>query len=130
MAAGYIPAPTGAVHTPAPNLGKDAHSLPSWQHRTHTVKSDRVLSRMYAVDPKDDERFWLRACLLRVPGATDHDDLKRKILRTVPEAARQHPRPEQENVGEARVSSTDAGSESFPWRRIGGEVRPSREERP
>ena len=37
---------------------------------------DRIISRMYSVNPADPEKFHLRLLLLHVPGATSYDDLK------------------------------------------------------
>ena len=50
----------------------------SWKDRKQINKGDRIISRMYAVDFQDSERYWLRAVLLNVPGATSFGDLLAK----------------------------------------------------
>ena len=37
---------------------------------------ENIISRMYSVSPKENERFYLRVLLLHVPGATSYDNLK------------------------------------------------------
>ncbi|MFN9980396.1 MAG: hypothetical protein ACK53Y_10800, partial [bacterium] len=46
----------------------------SWKKRQRG--GDKIVSRMYTVSIKDEERFYLRMLLLHVKGATSFDSLK------------------------------------------------------
>ena len=51
----------------------NAHTK-KWQRRKRG--HDKIISRMYSVNPKDGERFYLRLLLLHVPGATSYEALR------------------------------------------------------
>ena len=51
-------------------------STTSWKRRQRRAKGGRILARMYAVSPKDLERFALRLMLLHVPGACGFQHLR------------------------------------------------------
>ena len=44
-----------------------------WNRRQ---RNHRSVQRLYSVNPKDEDRFFLRLLLLHVPGAKSYDDLK------------------------------------------------------
>lgn len=45
--------------------------------REVSQESDKVINRMYAVNPSEQERYYLRIVLLHIPGATSYGDLQR-----------------------------------------------------
>ena len=47
----------------------------AWQKRKQ-VRGSQTIGRMYAVSPKDLERYFLRLLLLHTPGAVSFDDLR------------------------------------------------------
>lgn len=64
----------GLLYTDIPNNYVFDNKQNIWKIRQRG--KDKIISRMYAVSLKDEERFYLRLLLLHVRGATSYDFLR------------------------------------------------------